>query len=346
MHITEYRKQNMADIPVRIELRQLRYFVTVAEELHFGRAAKRLHMTQPPLSQTIIAFEAMLGAALFERNRRGVALTAAGQVLLPEARRLLTQAFELPALVQRAALGETGKLVLAFVSSADYSVLPPLLRAYRAAYPQVHITLQEATSDLQLDELLAGRIDAGLLIPPLPDKAKTELDYLPVLSEPLILAAPADLPELHAKHEADLGSLPPLPLIIFPRANSPALYDAILAVFRAAGITPAIEQEAIQMQTIVSLVSAGMGIALVPQSVGNLRRPGVAYLPLAQSTPLVETGLAWRRDNASPVLKGFLDLVKETGLQCVRAPACQPRAHSDRYGHKPRLRCSLCHTPA
>jgi DNA-binding transcriptional LysR family regulator len=175
----------------------------------------------------------------------------------------------------------------------------------------VQITLQEATSDLQLEELLGGRIDAGLLIPPLPDKAKAELDYLPVLNEPLILASPADLPELRGKHEANLRSLPPLPLIIFPRAISPGLYDAILAVFRAAGITPAIEQEAIQMQSIVSLVSAGMGIALVPQSVGNLRRPGVEYRPRAQATPLVETGLAWRRDNTSPVLKGFLNLMRK-----------------------------------
>ncbi|HEY0064703.1 MAG TPA: LysR family transcriptional regulator [Telluria sp.] len=295
-----------------VELRQLRYFLTVAEELHFGRAATRLQMTQPPLSQTIFALEEQLGAPLFDRNRRGVALTAAGAALLPEARRLLTQAAELPGLVQRAALGESGKLVLAFVSSADYSVLPPFLRAYRAAYPQVQITLQEATSDLQLDDLLNGRIDAGLLIPPLPDKAKAALDYLPVLSEPLILAAPAGLPGLRGKREADLRELPPLPLIVFPRAISPGLYDAILSVFRAAGITPAIGQEAIQMQTIVSLVSAGMGIALVPQSVSNLRRPGVQYYPLAQPTPLVETGLAWRRDNASPVLKGFLDLMRKT----------------------------------
>ncbi len=293
-----------------IELRQLRYFVTVAEELHFGRAAARLHMTQPPLSQTIFALEQLLGAALFERNRRSVALTPAGAALLPEARRLLAQAGELPGLVQRAAFGESGKLVLAFVSSADYSVLPPFLRAYRAAYPKVQITLQEATSDLQLDDLLNGRIDAGLLIPPLPDRAKAELDYLPVLNEPLILAAPADLPGLRGKRDIDLRSLPPLPLIIFPRMISPSLYDAILAVFRTAGITPSIGQEAIQMQTIVSLVSAGMGIALVPQSVGNLRRPGVEYRPLAQATPLVETGLVWRRDNASPVLKGFLDLLK------------------------------------
>jgi DNA-binding transcriptional LysR family regulator len=294
-----------------IELRQLRYFVSVAEELHFGRAAARLHMTQPPLSQAILALEQLLGTPLFDRNRRGVALTAAGAALLPEARRLLAQAGELPALVQRAASGATGKLALAFVSSADYSVLPPFLRAYRAAWPQVQITLQEATSDLQLDDLLNGRVDAGLLIPPLPDKAKAELDYLPVLNEPLILAAPADLPALRGVQAADLRTLT-LPLIIFPRHISPSLYDAILAVFGSAGITPAIGQEAIQMQTIVSLVSAGMGIALVPQSVSNLRRPGVAYLPLVQATPLVETGLAWRRDNASPVLKGFLELMRTT----------------------------------
>jgi DNA-binding transcriptional LysR family regulator len=296
---------------MNIELRQLRYFVTVAEELHFGRAARRLHMTQPPLSQTIMALEQMLGAPLFERNRRGVALTAAGAALLPEARRLLEQAGGLAELVQRAATGASGRLSLAFVSSADYSVLPPTLRAYRAAFPQVEISLKEATSDLQLDDLLEGRVDAGLLIPPLPDRARQELDYLPVLREPLVLAAPAGLPGLAGASAADLRAVAGLPLIIFPRHISPGLYDAILSVFRDAGITAEVGQEAIQMQTIVSLVSAGMGIALVPQSVSNLRRPGVEYLPLLQGTPLVETGLAWRRDNASPVLRGFLELMRK-----------------------------------
>ncbi|SEO18027.1 DNA-binding transcriptional regulator, LysR family [Duganella sp. CF517] len=294
---------------MNLELRQLRYFVTVAEELHFGKAALRLHMTQPPLSQTIQALEQSLGAALFERNRRGVALTPAGIALLPEARRLLARALELPQLVQRAAAGEVGRLTLAFVSSADYSVLPPFLRAYRAAYPQVQITLQEATSDLQLDDLLHNRIDAGLLIPPLPDKARLELDYLPVLNEPLVLAVPAGL--LAKKGKVALAALPRLPLIVFPRAISPALYDAILSVFRDAGITPEIGQQAIQMQTIVSLVSAGMGMALVPQSVSNLMRPGVEYRALAGAGPLVETGLAWRRDNTSPVLRGFLELLNK-----------------------------------
>jgi DNA-binding transcriptional LysR family regulator len=293
---------------MNIEMRQLRYFVTVAEELHFGRAAVRLHMTQPPLSQAIAALEDGLGTALFLRNRRTVALTPAGSALLPEARRILGEAALLPDLARRAASGEAGRLALAFITSADYSVLPPFLRRYSERYPGVQLALQEATSDVQIEELLRGRIDAGLLIPPLPDRARAELDYMKVLDEPLILCAPMGL--LHKKGPVALRSLPHLPLIIFPREISPALHDAILSCFRKAGITPAIGQQAIQMQTIVSLVSAGMGLALVPQSVSNLMRPGVEYRALADATPLVETGIAWRRDNPSPVLKGFLELLR------------------------------------
>jgi DNA-binding transcriptional LysR family regulator len=298
---------------MNLELRQLRYFVTVAEELHFGRAALRLHMTQPPLSQAIAAFEDGLGTALFVRNRRMVELTPAGHALLPEARRLLLEASALPDLARRAAAGETGRLALGFVTSADYSVLPPFLRRYSERYPGVHLRLQEATSDVQVDALLSGRLDAGLLIPPLPDKALAELDYMKVLEEPLVLCAPSGL-ATRAGADADaparLQDLPHLPLIIFPRESSPALHDAILSCFRAAGLAPAIGQLAIQMQTIVSLVSSGMGLALVPQSVGNLMRPGVEYRALADPTPSVETGIAWRRDNPSPVLKGFLELLR------------------------------------
>ena len=293
-----------------VELRQLRYFVTVAEELHFGRAAARLHMTQPPLSQAIAALEDDIGTRLFTRNRRTVALTPAGGALLPEARRLIADAAALPGLARRAAAGETGRLALAFVTSADYSVLPPFLRRYGERYPGVHLRLQEATSDVQIAELLAGRIDAGLLIPPLPDKALAELDYMKVLDEPLILCAPSGaVPDAGPVR---LQDVPHLPLIIFPREISPVLHDAILSCFGAAGLAPAIGQQAIQMQTIVSLVSAGMGLALVPQSVANLMRPGVEYRALAGPTPLVETGIAWRRDNASPVLRGFLELLRTT----------------------------------
>ncbi|MCS0589766.1 LysR family transcriptional regulator [Massilia norwichensis] len=295
---------------MNLELRQLRYFVTVAEELHFGRAAARLHMTQPPLSQAIAALEELLEAPLFVRNRRTVELAPAGSALLPEARRLLAEADALPALARRAAAGEAGRLALAFVTSADYSVLPPFLRRYSERYPAVHLNLLEATSDVQVEELLRGRVDAGLLIPPLPDKAEGELDYMKVLEEPLILCAPAGLEALTNQAPVRLQDLPRLPLIIFPREISPALHDAILSCFRAAGITPTIGQLAIQMQTIVSLVSSGMGLALVPQSVSNLMRPGVEYRALADPTPLVETGIAWRRDNPSPVLQGFLELLR------------------------------------
>jgi DNA-binding transcriptional LysR family regulator len=296
---------------MNIELRQLRYFVAVAEEMHFGRAAARLHMTQPPLSQTIQSLEAALGIQLFSRTRRSVALTPAGAALLPEAQRLLLQAAALPDLARRAAAGESGRLSLAFVSTADYSVLPPFLREFRSHYPQVQIDLREATSDVQLEDLAQGRIDVGLLIPPLPDKLKAELDYLPVLSEPLILAAPKGIKALRGKNTVGLSALNDLPLIIFPRRIAPAFHDAILACFRDAGLTPHIGQEAIQMQTIVGLVSAGMGFALVPQSVSNLKRPGVEYKPLLDKTPFVETGLAWRRDNASPVLHAFLELLRK-----------------------------------
>ncbi|MEN3367673.1 MAG: hypothetical protein V7606_4947 [Burkholderiales bacterium] len=294
-----------------IELRQLRYFVAVAEERHFGRAATRLHMTQPPLSQTIQSLEAALGTLLFARTKRSVALTPAGTALLPEARRILQQAGALPDLARRAASGESGLLSLSFVSTADYSVLPPLLRDFRERYPQVQIDLREATTDVQLEDLMQGRIDAGLLIPPLTDKAKVELDYLTVLSEPLIMAVPRGLKAIRGKTAVPLEAVADIPLIIFPRRIAPAFHDAILACFRDAGLTPRIGQEAIQMQTIVGLVSAGMGIALVPQSVSNLKRPGVEYKPLTNKTLPIETGLAWRRDNLSPVLRSFLELLRK-----------------------------------
>lgn len=296
---------------MNIELRQLRYFVAVAEENHFGRAAARLHMTQPPLSQTIQALEASLGTPLFLRTKRSVALTAAGLALLPEARRILQQAGALPDLARRAASGESGLLSLSFVSTADYSVLPPLLREFRECYPQAQIDLREATTDVQIEDLMQGRIDAGLLIPPLHDKAKAELDYLTVLSEPLVLAAPDGVKALRGKTSVMLKTVADLPLIIFPRRIAPAFHDAILGCFRDAGLTPRIGQEAIQMQTIVGLVSAGMGIALVPQSVSNLKRPGVEYKPLSGKAVAVETGLAWRRDNTAPVLHTFLELLRK-----------------------------------
>ncbi|RKU02417.1 LysR family transcriptional regulator [Burkholderia sp. Nafp2/4-1b] len=297
------------------DLRQWRYFVTVADERHFGRAAERLSMTQPPLSQAIRALEDALGVALFVRTKRSVALTAVGAALLPDVRRLLASADALPPLARRLARGEAGSLSLAFVSTADYGLLPSLLRAFGARYPQVRLQLAEATSDVQIDELVAGRIDAGLVIPPVPPRHAAGLSYLPVVREPLVVAMPAsaapDAPEDEPVHLADLAALP---LVIFPRRLAPGFYDIITGCYGAAGETPRIGQEAIQMQTIVSLVSAGMGVALVPQSLRNLRRTGVVYRPLAGNAPVVETGLVWRTGDVSPVLAGFIDVVRAHGV--------------------------------
>lgn len=295
-----------------IELRQLRYFVAVAEELHFGRASQKLHITQPPLSQAIQQLEAELGAALFHRTTRQIQLSAAGLVLLPEAKRLLAQADLLPEIAQRAAAGALGELRLAFVSIADYSFLPPALRRFRRHYENVNIVLHEATSDRQFDLLENADIDLGVLIPPIPDRLKHLLNYRLLSRENLILALPEGAE--NRAHPDKLSSYKDLPLILFPRKIAPALHDTVLGCFREAGLTPVIAQEAIQMQTIIALVSANMGMALVPESVANLQRPGVYYQSLALSPSMrqcVELGIAWRRDLNSPVVQAFLDLLEK-----------------------------------
>ncbi|AXE99159.1 LysR family transcriptional regulator [Paraburkholderia hospita] len=314
-------------LPAIPDLRQLRYFVTVAEEKHFGRAAARLSMTQPPLSQAIRALEDTLGVELFARTKRSVELTSVGADLLPDVRRLLAGAEGLRPLAQSLARGEAGVLSLAFVSTADYGLLPPLLREFGARHPRVRLELLEATSDVQIDELVAGRVDAGLVIGPLPPRYASQLSWLPLAREPLVIAMST---EMAARIEGDaegdaargagvaewrdeplsLAQAGDAPLVVFPRRLAPGFYDIIMDCYGAAGLTPHIGQEAIQMQTIVSLVSAGMGVALVPQSLRNLRRTGVVYRPLREAVPVVVTGLVWRTAEVSPVLAGFIDIVR------------------------------------
>jgi DNA-binding transcriptional LysR family regulator len=303
-----------------LDLRQLRYFVAVAEERHFGRAAIRLAMTQPPLSQQIMALEESLGAPLFARTRRNVELTPVGRDLLPEVRRLLVLADRLPALAQSLARGEAGELSLAFVSTADYGLLPQLMRAFTGRYPGVRLQLVESTSDIQVEELIAGRIDAGLMIPPVPPRYAGQLSYLPLMREPLIVAMSDDAAR-RLDGDVPLAALADLPLVVFPRRLAPAFYDIIMDCYARAGLTPRIGQEAIQMQTIVSLVSAGMGVALVPRSLCNLRRTGVVYRPLRDAQPLVETGLLWRSDDVSPVLGGFVEVARSWQPPDDRVPA-------------------------
>lgn len=309
-----------------MDLRQLRYFVTVAEELHFGRAAARLAMTQPPLSQQIQSLEEEIGVQLFVRTRRSVMMTPAGQQWLPEVRRVLADAAALPGLAQRLARGEIGSLALAFVSTADYGILPDLLRRFRAQHPEVQLQLREATSDVQLEALSEGSIDAGLVIRPQLPAMPHGLSYLPLVREPLVLAVPDGWRPAHGGMPADgkvsLRDAAREPLIIFPRRSAPVFYDIITGYYARDGLSPVIAQEAIQMQTIVSLVSAGMGVALVPASLCNLRRTGVSYLALREAGPQIETGLLWREGAAgvAPALRSLIDIA--SGLSS--AESAQP----------------------
>ena len=292
-----------------IELRPLRQFVAVAEELHFGRAAARLAMTQPPLTLAVQSLERELGVRLFDRSHRAVALTAAGRVLLDEARRVLAAAQGLPQAVQRAARGESGTLRLAFVSSIAYGALPQWLRAYREAHPGIALQLREATLDVQQAAFDAGEIDAGFVLHA-PGSAPAGLAALSVLREPLWLALPEGHPAATRRsvRSADLAGTP---LVIFPRVVSPTLYDAILAAQAARGWPPALAQEAIQMQTLVSLVSAGIGAAWVPETVTRLQRPGVVYRRVGGDAVMAETSLVWR-EPAPPVVQHFVEQVRRS----------------------------------
>jgi DNA-binding transcriptional LysR family regulator len=294
---------------MNVELRHLRYFVAVAEELHFGRAAQRLHISQPPLSMQIRALEDAVGAQLLHRTQRRVSLTKAGEVLLAEARQILGRVEHALLLARRAGRGEVGELAIGFISIADYNVLPPLLREFRTRAPDVRLHLRESTSDRQFDDLLAGRIDVGFVLPPVEDP---RIAYRPVHREPLVAALPATHRLAGATAALPLIALADLPFVLFPRPLAPGLYDDIVSFCRRAGFSPRVEQEAVQMQTIVSLVSAGIGVSIIPASLRHLQRTGVAYRPLQERSPLTEIGLAWRRDDALATLQVFLDVARAT----------------------------------
>lgn len=301
---------------MNLELRHLRYFVAVADELHFGRAAERLHISQPPLSMQIRALEDILGTALFHRTQRRVSLTKAGEIFVREARQILDRAEGAILAAQRAARGEVGELAIGFVSSANFSVLPPILREFRARAPGVRLTLRESTTDVQLVDLAEGRIDVGLVLAPID---APDLAYRPVHREPLVAA----LPEHHRLATGDsairLADLADDPFVMIPRHLAPGLYDDIVSYCRRTGFSPRVEQEAVQMQTIVSLVSSGIGVSLMPASMENLRRTGVTYRPLIEASPVSEIGLVWRRDDELATLNVLLDLAPALPLAAKRS---------------------------
>lgn len=285
-----------------MELRHLRYYVAVAEELHFHRAAERLHISQPPLSQQIRALESELGVTLLERNRRSVALTAAGAVFLREAREILAAVDAATEAARSVARGEAGRLALGFVGSAMHGALPGVLRAHRRAFPQVQLVLTELPTAGQLEALRAGRIDVGVIRPPVREPG---LALETIATEPVVVALPEDH-RLAGRAEVGLAELVEEPFVLLARREAPGLHESLAQAMADAGGVPRVVQEAREMQTVVGLVAAGLGVSLVPASVGADEHHGVAYRPVAGSAPTVELALAWRPEDRSPVLAAFL----------------------------------------
>ena len=298
-----------------IELRLWRQFLVLAETLHFGRAARQLAMTQPPLTQAIQQLEQRLAVPLFARSRRSVALAPAGAALVEPVRALLRQAAAMTSLARDAHAGETGRLQLGFVSTVGFDRLPGWLRRLRELHPGMSVELREATTDVQLAAFAQETLDAGFVLhaPGRAPESPLALERLSIGVEPLVLALPAALPWAAAR-QLKVAELLAQPLVIFPREIAPSLYDAVLAFYHRHGATPVIAQQAIQMQTIVNLVSAGLGIALVPHAVTLLQRPGVVYRPLPAAlrpdAPQCETSLLWRAP-ATPAVARFVAFVRE-----------------------------------
>jgi DNA-binding transcriptional LysR family regulator len=296
-----------------MELRHLRYFVAVAEELHFGRAAQRLFIAQPSLSIQIRALESAVGAPLLARTNRRVQLTAAGRVFLEGARRTLAEVDRAVYDAQRAQRGEIGQLSVGFVGSAAYEVLPRLLRAFRSAYPEVELRLQSMTTKEQLAALAERRLDVGLLRLPIEDPT---LAWRVVTKEPLVAVLPATHP-LAGQATLPLAALADEPFILYPRADSPRIRDTIIALCHQAGFSPTIVQESGEMQTILGLVAGGVGVALVIAPAGYRSTNELVFTSLEQ-TQTWEMAVAWRDESElapiSPVARAWLEV--SAGISC------------------------------
>ncbi|HVY47011.1 MAG TPA: LysR substrate-binding domain-containing protein [Minicystis sp.] len=299
-----------------VELRHLRYFLAVAEERHFGRAAKRLRIAQPPLSRQIQALEAELRVALFDRGHRRIELTTAGEAFLTHARRIFDAVDLAVDEAQRAAAGKVGRIAIGYPSSVAFSGLPELLRAFRARSPGVEVALRELPPQEQVEALLGRRIDVGFIR----GAVDGELASRRVRSEPLLLALPkGHALAARARGAVDLGLCAREPFVCFPRHRGAAFFDQLMRVCHDAGFTPRIVQEAPQLD-IVSLVAGGFGVAIVPGSLKKAKRPGVVFRTIAGS-PRTELFVAWRPRDSSPVVRDFLDVVDRAFVRDRRATA-------------------------
>jgi DNA-binding transcriptional LysR family regulator len=289
-----------------VNLRRLDYFLVVAEERHFRRAAERLAVAQPALSVQIARLEREIGARLFERNRRGVELTAAGQALAARARRLVPSLRD--ALAEAAAVGQgrAGRVVVGFVGSVAYELLPRVLRSAERTLPQVQIVLRQMTSSQQVEALASGRIDLGVARVPSPQRA---LVSARIVSEPFVVALPRRHP-LAANSMLAARRLDGLPLVTLPE-DAGALRDAMLGELADSGACPLIVDEVADMPTILGLVAAGRGVALVPASVRAMHFAGIVFRPLRAPTRRAELWVLKRRDDQRPVTVALADLLRE-----------------------------------
>jgi DNA-binding transcriptional LysR family regulator len=285
-----------------MDMRHLRCFVAVCEELHFGRAAERLHVSQPPVSLAIKELEQELGVTLLERTSRRISLTRAGEDALGDARAILAAADTMGRRARESAQGLMGSLSIGFISLPAYSFLPPTLRSFTENFQRVKITLQEGTTDQILHDVESGSLDVGLVfrIPDLPSALNARLVHM----EPLVVALPEAHP-LAAGSRVALEKLSNERFLGFERHQGPLMFDAIVATCMRHGFSPKLFP-ARQMHTIVSLVSGGIGVALVPGSVQALHREGVVYRNMKGEKTIVETVAVWRRSDDSPLVKAFL----------------------------------------
>jgi DNA-binding transcriptional LysR family regulator len=285
-----------------IELRHLRYFLAVAEELHFSRAAKRLRMAQPPLSQQIRKLEQYIGHSLFTRNSRAVALTYAGEALLERARPILRRIDEDVETVRRVGRGEMGSLTVGFIGSAMLTVLPALLGSYRMRFPQVELRLREFTTSTLVDAIRQGAVDVGFLR----DAGPTDgLSVESLLRERYIVALPETHP-LAKRKKIALAKLKGEPLVLFPRNLGPLAWDKTIALCETEGLRPKIVQEAPEWLTVLRLVSSELGFSIAPACVATIKAPGVVCRELTKCPISTDIQLAHRTDYLSPIMETFL----------------------------------------
>lgn len=288
-----------------MELRHFRCLVAVAEELHFGRAAQRLHLSQPPVSLAIKELETELGLQLFERTSRKIVLTPDGQEVLRDARAILARTESLKQHAAMAALGTGGSLSFSFISLDSYTFLPHVLSAFTGKYSGVRMTLQESTTDRIVSDIESGAIDLGshLASPLLPPT----LTYRPTNRYSLLLALPEKHP-LAKLRRVPLEQLADERFMLFERHIGPVMFDTVISTCMRYGFSPRLFH-ARQQQTIISLVAGGIGVALVPSCVQVMKRDGVVYRPLSGETAYVESGVSWRTDDESFMVREFLALL-------------------------------------